>query len=140
MTQGFLNLVGSSKSATIVNVSSCASIGTHPGVSSYALSKMLLAPLQSYVAAENSNIMAVTLDPGFADTDMLPDTYKHIYQTSFELIGAAAVWLTTEEASFMNGRFLNVNWDVEELLERKEEIVKENKLVFGFVGKLGTPV
>lgn len=33
------------------------------------------------------------------------------------------IWLASEPAGFMNGRYISLNWSVDELLERKEEIV-----------------
>lgn len=32
------------------------------------------------------------------------------------------VWLASPEAKFLNGRYVWANWDVEEILEKKEEI------------------
>ena len=37
----------------------------------------------------------------------------------------------------MNGRYAAANWSVDELLERKDEIVNEGKLLTGFSTKLG---
>ncbi|KAF8856273.1 hypothetical protein BDZ45DRAFT_594436, partial [Acephala macrosclerotiorum] len=39
------------------------------------------------------------------------------------LLGDFCVWLASPEADFLNGRFVWANWDVEELKERKEEIL-----------------
>ena len=32
------------------------------------------------------------------------------------------VWLASHEAAFLNGKFVWVNWDAEELIARKSEI------------------
>jgi hypothetical protein len=32
------------------------------------------------------------------------------------------VWLATEKARWLSGRYVGANWSVEELAERKEEI------------------
>lgn len=137
MTQGFLKLVGPGGPGTIINLASSGSLGIYPNISSYAMSKLSAVHLQSFIAAENLNISAMSLDPGLADTDMLLDTYKTMHLMSFELIGGAAVWLTTNDAKFLSGRFFNVTWDVNELVARKDEVVKKNELVFSFVGSLG---
>lgn len=39
-----------------------------------------------------------------------------------------AVWLASEEADFLKGRFLWANWDISELLERKKEILEQDLL------------
>lgn len=38
------------------------------------------------------------------------------------------VWLTSAEAGFLRGRFLWANWDVKELVSRKEEILERDLL------------
>jgi hypothetical protein len=42
-----------------------------------------------------------------------------------ELAGAFAVYLTTERAKYLNGKYASVNWDVEELEARSEDIVSK---------------
>lgn len=54
-----------------------------------------------------------------------------------ELVGGVGVWLSTEQADFLKGRYVSANWNVEELVERKEEIVGDNKLVIALTGKFG---
>jgi len=137
MTQGFIKLVGPGGPATIINLATSGSIGTYPDISAYAMSKLSVVHLQSFVALENPNIAAMSLDPVLADTDMLLDAYKSMHLSGFELIGGAGVWLTTNDAKFLSGRYFNVTWDVNELVARKDEVVKKNELVFSFVGPLG---
>lgn len=45
-----------------------------------------------------------------------------------------SVWATTPEAEFLNGKFLWVNWDVEELKKQKKDIVENHKLQFSLAG------
>jgi hypothetical protein len=40
------------------------------------------------------------------------------------LAGHFAVWLASPEAGFLNGKFVCANWDVTELMARKEEFEK----------------
>ncbi len=70
-TRAFLQLVGSSDRAVIVNISSGAATNILPGMSSYSISKIAVNRLTEYVAAENANVVCVTLDPGTVDTEML---------------------------------------------------------------------
>lgn len=137
MIQGFLKLVGREKPATIINLATSGSLGIYPNISSYTVSKLTAVHLQRFVAAENPNVAAMSLDPCLADTDMLLDDFKTMNLIDFDLIGGAALWLSTDQAKFMSGRLFNVTWDVEELIERKDEVVNENLLVFGFQGRLG---
>lgn len=138
MTQSFLNLLGHEKPGTIINLATSGSIGIYPNISSYTMSKMSAVHLQSFVAAENPNVAAMSLDPCLAETDMLLDDFKTLNLMEFDLIGGAALWLTTEKAKFMSGRVFNVTWDIEELLTRRKEVLKEDLLRFGFQGRLGS--
>lgn len=54
-----------------------------------------------------------------------------------ELVGGMAVWLTTSKAYFLNGRFVSVNWSVDELVARKKEIIEGNDLKIVVQGKFG---
>jgi hypothetical protein len=45
------------------------------------------------------------------------------------LQGGVAVWLATDKARWLSGRYVSANWSVEELVERKEEILNDKKLV-----------
>lgn len=51
-------------------------------------------------------------------------------------MGGFGVWLATEKAEFLNGKYVSVNWDVEELMRRKEEILG-GKLSMALVGDFG---
>ena len=48
-----------------------------------------------------------------------------------------AVWLATEHAKFMNGRYMGVNWSVAELMERKDEIISKGLMLVELQGAFG---
>jgi hypothetical protein len=54
-----------------------------------------------------------------------------------ELVGGTAVWLATKESYFLSGRFVSVNWSVDELMARKEDIIQSNDLRVVLQGELG---
>ena len=45
-----------------------------------------------------------------------------------ELCAGFAVWLTKGQRAWLNGRYVSATWDVDELLAKKDEIVKGDKL------------
>lgn len=45
-----------------------------------------------------------------------------------ELFGSTTVWLASEEAEFLRGRFVTANWDVDELKQHEKEIVDDGLL------------
>lgn len=54
-----------------------------------------------------------------------------------ELVGGTAVFLSTPAAHFLSGRFVTANWDMEELVQRQDEIVREDKLRMFCKGQFG---
>jgi hypothetical protein len=70
-------------------------------------------------------------------TDMIEEELKPFAHDTFELTGGVGVWLATEQAAFLNGRYVSSNWSVDELMERKEEIVSQGKLLVGIKGEFG---
>ncbi len=44
------------------------------------------------------------------------------------------VWASSPEAEFLKGRLVWANWDVDELKARKDEIIKQDKLVLSLAG------
>jgi hypothetical protein len=61
-------------------------------------------------------------------TDMgasIPMIAPFLYDT-VELASGTAVWLCSGDRKFLSGRYFSVNWDVEELEARRDEIIKKN--------------
>lgn len=136
MVHEFLNLVGITKQATVINVTSAMGFVVSPGKASYSLSKLALTHLSGYIAAENPNVRAFSLHPGTILTDITTEWLVRFSKDTPALAGGTAVWLTTEEAAFLNGRYVSANWSVEELVRREREIVEGRKLVVNHTGEL----
>jgi NAD(P)-dependent dehydrogenase (short-subunit alcohol dehydrogenase family) len=137
MTQEFLKLVGDAKPATIINITSAAGIMTIPWTSSYSLSKLIQIQIQRFVGAENPNIFAASLHPGAVMTPITKPAFVKFSLDTHELAGGVAVWLATEKAKFMNGRYMGANWSVDELMEREKEIVEGGLLLEELKGNFG---
>ncbi|KAI4700382.1 hypothetical protein J4E89_011024 [Alternaria sp. Ai002NY15] len=139
LIRSFLRLLPSPDTpATIVNVSSWQAFFTVPPLGAYFMSKFILDALATYVAADYPNVTAVSMHPGLVATDMLREPFRSLFnQDSPELVGGTAIWLCQEKAKFLSGRFIAANWDVEDLLSRKEEIVKDDLLKLTLKGDFG---
>lgn len=137
MSQEFLKLVGKEKPATIINVSSAGGIAITPSTSSYSLSKLVQIQIQRFIAAENPNITAISMHPGTVMTPLTKPQFVKFSKDTYALAGGVAVWLATDEAKFMNGRYMGANWAVNELVERKDEIVSKGLLLPELQGKFG---
>ncbi|TKA79238.1 hypothetical protein B0A55_06273 [Friedmanniomyces simplex] len=128
----------------ILDVSSAA---THVFVRKtgvYSASKLaftrILATAQdeSSSLSQNFNLRIHSFHPGVVLTQIGRDN-DHNEDTmpwdDVQLPGQFAVWLASPEAEFLKGRFVWANWDVDELLDGKERILKENLLKIGLVRK-----
>ncbi|KAH9218601.1 putative oxidoreductase ucpA [Leptodontidium sp. 2 PMI_412] len=137
ITQGFLRLLGKERKGSIITLTTAAAVMVFPGMSSYSLSKLASMQLQAFIAAENPNVTAVALHPGIVLTDMTLDYFLPYAKDTPELVGGVGVWLSTEKAEFLNGRYIEANWSVDDLSARKEEIIAQGKLSVRLEGDFG---
>lgn len=118
---------------TIVNLTS---IGAHlviPYMSSYNSGKLSVCRFTEYLQAEyaTEGLIAFSFHPGGVPTGMglsLPQELHTLLTDTPELAADTIVWLTGERREWINGVYVDCNWDVKELEGRKEEIVKKGLL------------
>lgn len=111
------------------------------GASAYIASKAALLKLLEYIAAERPDLSVVNAHPGVVHTALMEES--SMQGATEEIIARAKqagyvdeeslpahffVWLTTPDAAFLTGRFVFANWDVEQLVGRKEEIANGDLL------------
>lgn len=139
VTKYFLKLLGPDQKATVISLTSGAARVAVPAASGYGLSKLGDLQLTAYIAAENPNVTAIALDPGVVLTDMHSEmtAFRNFAKDTPALVGSVGIWLTSDKAKFMNGRYMSINWDVEELVARQEEIVSGNLLALTLSGEFG---
>jgi NAD(P)-dependent dehydrogenase (short-subunit alcohol dehydrogenase family) len=137
----------------IIETSSSAShMDIAPGFSSYTVAKFATTRFFQAVQFEHPDLRVYSVQPGAVLTDMNRQAgYKEQKEDErFQWTGRGAallakhddeslpagffVWLASREAEFLKGRYLWANWDVEELKERKEEILKGEFLRMGLQG------
>ncbi len=112
------------------------------GLAAYANSKAAMIHYNTLVAASYpGTVLSIAVNPGLNDTEILPLILR---EAGFNfndpmLTGATLVWLVSDPArsQFLNGRVLTSEWDVEELVARKEEITKKNLLTMQLNATLG---
>ncbi|KAI1120058.1 NAD(P)-binding protein [Nemania abortiva] len=122
---------------TFVTVSSVGAHCRTPTASAYQTSKLAVLRLTEFVDAEYSGkgIVAFTIHPGNIPTDMtigadgnIPKDIAHVFVETPELTGDSIVYLSSERRDWLGGRYINVTWDLPELIGLRDEIVKEDKL------------
>ncbi|KAL8284148.1 hypothetical protein RQP46_004897 [Phenoliferia psychrophenolica] len=126
-------LEGTTRIATIINTSSVGSTFTVPGFSAYMPTKSAINRLTEFIHYEYpNNVRAFAIHPGGVMTTLskaMPEGMHFMLSDSVDLSGAYCLWLSTQpEADFLRGRYTSCNWDVNELVARKEEIIADELL------------
>lgn len=148
-TKGNFNLLRafdhfSAPAARVIHVSSRSTyMEFMEGFSGYRASKLAAYKLFSWYASENLDKVVHQFDPGFVfDTGMTGPTSpfealikeKGLVGDDIELPSDFAVWLASDEANFLSGRFVECAWDVEELKAAKGELEASwNKWTIGLL-------
>ncbi|KAI8243232.1 putative transporter [Colletotrichum sp. SAR 10_98] len=90
-----------------------------PGMGGYVASKMSSLKLAEYLASENKDkLRVISVHPGLILTPMAEELEKTGLKFPYDDISLPAdflVWAASQEAAFLNGKFVFANWDVEEL-------------------------
>ena len=101
-----------------------------PNLSAYGASKAALARWSELISVDIPDTTArfISVHPGAVKTDMgaksgLEGAFP---ATDITLASDFIVWATSDEAKFLSGRFAWVNWDVDELIAGREEILEKD--------------
>ena len=139
LAQAFL--ANASASPTLLHISAGGAHAppVHPGLGGYVSSKLAAAKLMEYLAFENPHLKVVTIHPGSLDTAMNKKSVEGGFALPFDEPGLSTgfvMWAASPEAAFLRGRFVWANWDVDELIAKKDEIVNGVQLTLGLYGWL----
>lgn len=115
-----------------------SSIGAHnikPGASGYQTTKFAVCRLAEFADQEyhSEGLLALALHPGGVQTALglnMPADMHRVLIDPPELAADTTVWLARERRDWLAGRFISVNWDMEELEGRKDEIVQKDLFKF----------
>jgi len=83
------------------------------------------------VEYEEEGLLVYATHPGGIKTDLaggMPESIASIMTDEPELTGGTVVWLTKERREWLADRYLSCQWDMDELLGRKQEIEDNNLL------------
>ncbi|KAK2749373.1 Potassium channel [Myotisia sp. PD_48] len=115
-----------------------SSVGAHligPRLSAYQTSKLAVLRLSQFIDAEYSDqgVISFAVHPGNMPTDMVggsngvPDHLKHIFIDTPALGADTIAYLTSEQRAWLGGRYINVTWDMSELMAKAEEIMGDQQ-------------
>ncbi|KAI0134001.1 NAD-P-binding protein [Xylariales sp. AK1849] len=119
---------------TIVNINSVAAHNLRPMASAYGTSKFAVLKLTEFllVEAAEKGLVAYCVHPGAVLTELaekgMPANTLAVLKDSPERAAKTITWLSSEQRAWLSGRYLSATWDMKELVARKEEIVKHDKL------------
>nr|QGA67190.1 C-11-ketoreductase [Monascus ruber] len=141
VSRAFLPLLLESELKALVHVTSVAAHLLNPTLSAYQTSKMALLKFSQLVHAEfgSKGLVTFAVHPGNCPTDIMggPDGLseheKLIFVETPEISADTIVYLTSEKRDWLGGRYINVTWDMPELIAMKDEIVQGDKLKVKFI-------
>ncbi|KAK4580364.1 hypothetical protein LTR86_000567 [Recurvomyces mirabilis] len=126
---------------TVINITSASAQLTIPGQIGYASSKAAFAKMMQHFSLEHSpekdGVRLFNLHPGaiytpYASTEYGPDDFPW---EDIMLPAHFSTWLglSGQEAEFLHGRFMWSQWDVDELIQLKEQMANPFYLTIGLV-------
>ncbi|KAI0450633.1 NAD(P)-binding protein [Xylaria acuta] len=132
-TRAFLPLLLKSSVRTVIIISSSGAHMLMQDFLGYQTSKMALCRFAEFLAKEyeEQGLVALAAHPGSVLTDAaagLGEEMAPIFQDTPELAGDTLVWLAKERREWLSGRFVSVTWDMQELEQKREEIVSRDLL------------
>ncbi|EED22650.1 short-chain type dehydrogenase, putative [Talaromyces stipitatus ATCC 10500] len=141
VARSFLPMLVKSPNPYIIQVTSVAAHLLNPTLTAYQTSKASLLRFTQLIDAEygKQGVTAFAIHPGNCPTDMmggpggLHDFEKHIFVDSSDLSADTIAFLTAEKRQWLGGRYINVTWDMPELVAKKDDIVQGDKLKNRFV-------
>ena len=128
-----LLLAADSSLKTLVNISSIGAQMCTPGASAYQTAKFALLRLTEFLNAEyeERGLIAFAMHPGAVKTALawkMPAAIRENLTDTPELMASTIVFLTQKRREWLRGRYISCTWDMQELLAKKEEIVKKDML------------
>ncbi|KAI8962441.1 putative oxidoreductase [Daldinia sp. FL1419] len=134
-TKYFIPLLLASETKTNILTTSMGAVVIFPSASSYQSSKFVVSRLAEYIVAEygDQGIICYSLHPGGVKTELatnMPVEMHKVLTDEVTLPADTLAWLGAERRPWLNGRFVNVKWNMKELEAKKDEIVKGDLLKF----------
>jgi NAD(P)-dependent dehydrogenase (short-subunit alcohol dehydrogenase family) len=118
----------------LVLISSVGAQLLTPGASDYQTSKHAINRLCEFVNVDHGadGVKCFAVHPGGVATalgkNMPVEMHAHLVDTP-ELAAGFIVWLCSGKADWAGGRYLSSNWDVDELMQVKDRVTRDDLLV-----------
>jgi NAD(P)-dependent dehydrogenase (short-subunit alcohol dehydrogenase family) len=116
-----------------INVASSGALSVRAGSSNYRSSKLAILRWTEILQLDHQEkgLLALCVNPGAIRTMMTinePEKLRAMLPHKPDIAGDTIVWLAAERREWLAGRYVSCPWDMEELCNRKNEIVEGDKL------------
>ena len=128
------NSANNSSGGHLILISSVGAQLVLPGASDYQTSKHAVNRLCEFINVDHGEdgVKCFAVHPGGVPTNLAKNMPKkmHPFLTDEpELAAGFIVWLCSGKADWATGRYLSSNWNVNELLKMKDQIINDDLLV-----------
>jgi NAD(P)-dependent dehydrogenase (short-subunit alcohol dehydrogenase family) len=119
---------------TMVNVSSSGALSARPASTGYRSSKLAVTRWSESLQLDyaDEGLLTFSVNPGAIKTEItkggVPDHIRDRLPDRPDIAGDTIVWLAATRPEWLAGRYVSCPWDMEELRQMKDDIVKEDKL------------
>lgn len=118
---------------TILEVATNGAYVLYPTMSLYSITKGAFTMFLRHVAAEyeGTGLRVHSFNPGSVLTAPAKEAGMDENSAPWDdvsLPAGFAVWLASPQASFLNGRYVSSNWDVDELTAKKDNFLADQDL------------
>ncbi|KAF7187069.1 Short chain dehydrogenase citE [Pseudocercospora fuligena] len=136
--QKLVPFVVESEGKTVINITSAACHMVDMPPYGYSIAKLALNRFTESLAAiyKDEGLLAVALHPGTVVTPGVEERAPHLIpmlKDDVRLCAGVCSWLGATRPQWLSGRYMAVNWDVDELFAMRDEIVNKDKLKFRMV-------
>ncbi|KAI0141712.1 short chain dehydrogenase [Xylariaceae sp. FL1272] len=103
------------------------------GLSGYLVSKLAMSKIIEFLSVENTQVDFFAVHPGFVDTYLFRRSGSQPETMPMDTVQLAAgfnLWISSSDARFLNGKTVWANWDIDELIAMKDEILQGSKLSY----------
>jgi NAD(P)-dependent dehydrogenase (short-subunit alcohol dehydrogenase family) len=139
VTRGFWKLLMASPHKVLVNTTCISAHMMLPHATAYGSSKLALLRFSEsldhdygpHSSAADGGLVVHAVHPGAVRTETgtrLPEALHELLEDEVALPADTLVWLCKERRTWLSGRYVSVDWDVEELEARREEVVRGDLL------------
>jgi NAD(P)-dependent dehydrogenase (short-subunit alcohol dehydrogenase family) len=125
---------GGSSGGHLILISSIGAQMVRPTASDYQTSKHAINRLCEFVNVDHGGdgVKCFAIHPGGVPTLLAKNMPKELHANLVDepnLAAGFAVWLCSGKADWAKGRYLSSNWDIDELMQLKDQIIQDDLLV-----------